>query len=170
MIEKTLEENKNEVLLNMNNNIYDDPAFKSVLKDIEKNFGKGSIMKLGDTVNSAIDVIPSGSFLLDRAIGVGGYPKGRIIEIYGLEFSGKNTLSLHAICESQKNNGRAAFIDAEHALDPRYAQNIGVDIKNLVVAQPDSGEQALDILEMLVKSNTIDIVVVDSVAALVPKA
>ncbi|AGR41965.1 recombinase RecA [Spiroplasma diminutum] len=171
MIEKTLEKNKNEVLLNMsNNNIYDDPAFKNVLKDIEKTFGKGSIMKLGDSVNSVIEVIPSGSFLLDRAIGVGGYPKGRIIEIYGPESSGKTTLSLHAIAEAQKNEGRAAFIDAEHALDPRYAQNIGVDINNLVVAQPDSGEQALDILEMLVKSNTIDIVVVDSVAALVPKA
>ncbi|WP_342275644.1 recombinase RecA [Spiroplasma endosymbiont of Cantharis lateralis] len=171
MIEKILEKNTNEVLLNMSdNNIYDDPAFKSVLKDIEKTFGKGSIMKLGDAANSAIEVIPTGSFLLDRAIGVGGYPKGRIIEIYGPESSGKTTLSLHAICEAQKNNGRAAFIDAEHALDPKYAQNIGIDIKNLVVAQPDSGEQALDILEMLIKSNTIDIVVVDSVAALVPKA
>ncbi|ALD66180.1 recombinase RecA [Spiroplasma cantharicola] len=171
MIEKILEKNTNEVLLNMSdNNIYDDPAFKSVLKDIEKTFGKGSIMKLGDSANSAIEVIPTGSFLLDRAIGVGGYPKGRIIEIYGPESSGKTTLSLHAIAEAQKNNGRAAFIDAEHALDPRYAQNIGIDIKNLVVAQPDSGEQALDILEMLIKSNTIDIIVVDSVAALVPKA
>ncbi|WP_408640667.1 recombinase RecA [Spiroplasma taiwanense] len=169
-MEQELNKNKNEVILNMDReNIYDDPAFKSVLKDIEKTFGKGSIMKLGDDNIVSIETISSGSFLLDRAIGIGGYPKGRIIEIYGPESSGKTTLSLHAISEAQKNNGRAAFIDAEHALDPRYAKNIGVDIKNLVVAQPDSGEQALDILEMLVKSNTMDIIVIDSVAALVPK-
>ncbi|WP_208057202.1 recombinase RecA [Spiroplasma chinense] len=154
----------------MANDIYDDPNFKAVLKDIEKTFGKGSIMRLGDKANQYIEALPSGSFLIDRAIGIGGYPKGRIVEIYGPESSGKTTLSLHAIAESQKLGGRAAFIDAEHALDPRYAKNLGVDIENLIVAQPDSGEQALDILEMLVKSSTLDIVVIDSVAALVPKA
>ncbi|WP_053230347.1 recombinase RecA [Spiroplasma culicicola] len=153
----------------MENNIYDDPNFKAMIKDIEKTFGKGSIMRLGDKAEMLIEATPTGSFLLDRAIGIGGYPKGRIVEIFGPESSGKTTLSLHAIAEAQKKQGRAAFIDAEHALDPRYAQNLGVDIKNLIVAQPDSGEQALDILEMLVKSNTIEIVVVDSVAALVPK-
>ncbi|AOG60220.1 recombinase A [Spiroplasma helicoides] len=170
MIKKE-EKNINEgAILNMDNNIYDDPSFKAVLKDIEKTFGKGSIMRLGDKIDGIVDCISTGSFLLDRAIGIGGYPKGRIIEIFGPESSGKTTLSLHAIAEAQKANGRAAFIDAEHALDPRYAKNLGVDIENLIVAQPDSGEQALDILEMLVKSGTMEIVVVDSVAALVPKS
>ena len=169
MIKEIFEKTKNEAILNMENNIYDDPEFKAVLKDIEKTFGKGSIMRLGDKANSLIEATPTGSFLLDKAIGIGGYPKGRVVEIYGPESSGKTTLSLHAIAEAQKLGGRAAFIDAEHALDPRYAKNLGVDINNLIVAQPDSGEQALDILEMLVKSNTINIVVVDSVAALVPK-
>lgn len=158
-----------EVVLKMADNIYDDPDFLNVIKDIEKTFGKGSIMRLGDKVNSTIEAIPSGSFLIDRAIGIGGYPKGRIIEIFGPESSGKTTLTLHAVAEAQKQGGRAAFIDAEHALDPKYAKNLGVDIENLVVAQPDSGEQALDILEMLVKSKTISLVVIDSVAALVPK-
>ncbi|ASP28538.1 recombinase A [Spiroplasma corruscae] len=170
MIKEILENNEKEVVLNMSKNPYDDPAFKNVLKEIEKTFGKGSIMKLGDNVSLEHDSISTGSFLLDRAIGIGGLPKGRIIEIFGPESSGKTTLSLHVIAEAQKSSGRAAFIDAEHALDPKYAKNIGVDINNLIVAQPDTGEQALDILEMLVKSNTIDVVVVDSVAALVPKA
>ncbi|QBQ07511.1 recombinase A [Spiroplasma gladiatoris] len=169
MIKNTDTNLEKEVIFNMDN-IYDDPNFKAVLKDIEKTFGKGSIMRLGDKANNLIDTISSGSFLIDKAIGIGGYPKGRIIEIFGPESSGKTTLSLHAISEAQKNKGRAAFIDAEHALDPRYAKNLGVDVENLIVAQPDSGEQALDILEMLVKSNTMDIVVVDSVAALVPKS
>ncbi|QGS51729.1 recombinase RecA [Spiroplasma tabanidicola] len=167
---KKIESNVNEgFVLNMEN-IYDDPNFKAVLKDIEKTFGKGAIMRLGDKANNFIEALPSGSFLIDNAIGIGGYPKGRIIEIFGPESSGKTTLSLHAIAEAQKNKGRAAFIDAEHALDPKYAKNLGVDIENLIVAQPDSGEQALDILEMLVKSNTMDVIVVDSVAALVPKS
>ncbi|KAJ3618749.1 hypothetical protein Zmor_008761 [Zophobas morio] len=150
-------------------NIYDDPKLISVLKDIEKSFGKGAIMKLGDKADLDIEVIPTGSFLIDQAIGVGGYPKGRIVEIYGPESSGKTTLTLHAIAEAQKAGGTAAFIDAEHALDPKYAKNIGVDLKNLIVSQPESAEQALDILEMLVKSNAVDILIVDSVAALVPK-
>ncbi|KAF5301849.1 hypothetical protein FQR65_LT19181 [Abscondita terminalis] len=149
--------------------LYDDPRLKDVLKDIEKQFGKGAIMKLGEDLDTFVQASPSGSFLLDNAIGIGGYPKGRIVEIYGPESSGKTTLSLHAIAEAQKKGGNVAFIDAEHALDPKYARNLGIDIKNLIVAQPDSGEQALDIVEMLVKSNTMDIIVVDSVAALVPK-
>ncbi|WP_146638084.1 recombinase RecA [Spiroplasma clarkii] len=157
------------MVINLAENIYEDPEFLNVIKEIEKTFGKGSIMRLGDKANALIEAIPSGSFLIDRAIGIGGYPKGRIIEIFGPESSGKTTLSLHAVAETQKFGGRAAFIDAEHALDPKYAKNLGVDIENLVVAQPDSGEQALDILEMLVKSKTISLVVVDSVAALVPQ-
>lgn len=170
-ITKKTKDIESEVLFSMEKNeLYEDPNFKQVLKDIEKTFGKGAVMQLGDDAESFVEASPSGSFLLDNAIGIGGYPKGRIIEIYGPESSGKTTLSLHAIAESQKNGGRAAFIDAEHALDPKYARNIGVDIKNLIVSQPDSGEQALDILEMLVKSGTMDIIVIDSVAALVPKA
>ncbi len=139
------------------------------LKQIEKQFGKGSIMKLGDKVYEKMDVIPTGSLKLDMALGVGGYPKGRIIEIYGPESSGKTTLALHAIAEAQKQGGYAAFIDAEHALDPKYAKALGVDIDNLILSQPDTGEQALEIVEQLVRSNAISIVVVDSVAALVPK-
>ncbi|WP_034942495.1 recombinase RecA [Williamsoniiplasma somnilux] len=152
-------------------NVWEDENLKEVLRDIEKNFGKGSIMSLGDDNKILIkEVIPTGSFLIDQAIGIGGYPKGRIIEIFGPESSGKTTLGLHAIAEAQKKGGIAAFIDVEHALDANYAKSLTVDIKNLLVAQPDNGEQALDILEMLVKSNTIDIVILDSVAALVPKA
>ncbi|WP_373423242.1 recombinase RecA [Mesoplasma lactucae] len=167
---------KNEVLTQMakdkkDDDIWNDETLKGLLKDIEKSFGKGSIHRYGDVeVSSKQEVISSGSILLNNAIGVNGYPKGRITEIYGPESSGKTTLALHAIAESQKTGGVAAFIDAEHALDPRYAKRIGVDINNLLVSQPDNGEQALDILEMLVKSNTIDIVVIDSVAALVPKS
>ncbi len=139
------------------------------LKSIEKQFGKGSIMKLGDKVYEHMEVVPTGSLALDIALGVGGYPKGRIIEIYGPESSGKTTLALHAIAEAQKQGGYAAFIDAEHALDPKYAKALGVDIDNLILSQPDTGEQALEIVEQLVRSNAIAIVVIDSVAALVPK-
>ena len=144
-------------------------SLEETFKQIEKQFGKGSIMKLGEKVYDNMEVIPSGSISLDMALGVGGYPKGRIIEIYGPESSGKTTFALHAIAEAQKMGGYAAFIDAEHALDPRYAKKLGVDIDNLVLSQPDTGEQALEIVEHLVRSNAVDIVVVDSVAALVPK-
>lgn len=145
-------------------------ALEAALKSIEKEFGKGSIMRLGDEVDKKIDVISSGSITLDKALGVGGYPKGRIIEIYGPESSGKTTFALHAIANAQKQGGYAAFIDAEHALDPVYAKNLGVDIENLILSQPDSGEQALEIAEALIKSGSIDVLVVDSVAALVPEA
>ena len=145
-------------------------ALQEALKKIEKEFGKGSIMRLGDEIDKKIEVIPSGSIALDKALGVGGYPKGRIIEIYGPESSGKTTFALHAIANAQKNGGYAAFIDAEHALDPVYAKNLGVDIENLILSQPDNGEQALDIAEALIKSGSVDILVVDSVAALVPEA
>lgn len=145
-------------------------ALKDALKAIQKQFGEGSVMKLGERANINIDVISSGSLLLDYALGIGGYPKGRIIEIYGPESSGKTTVALHAIAEAQKKGGRAAFIDAEHAIDPSYAKNLGVDIDELILSQPDSGEQAMEIVDMLVKSNAIDLIVVDSVAALVPQA
>lgn len=147
-----------------------DALLNEALKTIEKEYGKGSIMRLGDRVDVSVDVIPSGSLSLDQALGIGGYPKGRIIEIYGPESSGKTTLALHAIAECQKAGGRCAFIDAENAIDPVYAKNLGVDIDDLILSQPDSGEQALDICELLVKSGAIDLVVVDSVAALVPQA
>ncbi len=147
-----------------------DQALDQVLQDIEKQFGKGSIMKLGDNKNKEISVTSSGSITLDIALGVGGYPKGRIIEIFGPESSGKTTFALHAIAEVQKAGGRAAFIDAEHALDPVYARNLGVDIDELLLSQPDTGEQALEICEALVRSEAVNIVVIDSVAALVPKA
>ena len=145
-------------------------ALEEALKKIEKEFGKGSIMRLGDEADRKIEAIPSGSIALDKALGVGGYPKGRIIEIYGPESSGKTTFALHAIANAQKNGGFAAFIDAEHALDPVYAKALGVDIENLILSQPDNGEQALDIAEALIKSGSVDILVVDSVAALVPEA
>ena len=141
-----------------------------VLKQIQKTFGKGAVMKLGERQAVDVSVIPSGSLLLDEALGVGGYPKGRIIEIFGPESSGKTTLALHAIAECQKQGGRAAFIDAEHAIDPVYAKNLGVDIDELILSQPDSGEQALEIAEMLADSGAIDLLIVDSVAALVPQA
>jgi recombination protein RecA len=147
-----------------------DQALEQVLADIEKQFGKGAIMKLGAEETREIDVISSGSLTLDIALGVGGYPKGRIIEIYGPESSGKTTVALHAIAEVQKAGGRAAFIDAEHALDPVYARNLGVNINELLLSQPDTGEQALEICEALVRSEAVNIVVIDSVAALVPKA
>ena len=147
-----------------------DNKLTQVLSDIEKQFGKGAIMKLGDSKHMEIDVTSSGSISLDVALGVGGYPKGRIIEIYGPESSGKTTFTLHAIAEVQKQGGRAAFIDAEHALDPVYAKNLGVDINELLLSQPDTGEQALEICEALVRSEAVNIVVIDSVAALVPQA
>lgn len=140
------------------------------MSQIEKQFGKGSIMRLGDQKTIKMEVIPTGSLSLDIALGIGGFPRGRIIEIYGPESSGKTTVALHAIAETQKRNGIAAFIDAEHALDPNYAKNLGVDVDNLIVSQPDTGEQALEIAEALVRSGAVDIIVVDSVAALVPKA
>ena len=145
-------------------------ALEAALKSIEKEFGKGSVMRLGDQVDRKIEVVSSGSIALDKALGVGGYPKGRIIEIYGPESSGKTTFALHALANAQKNGGYAAFIDAEHALDPVYAKNLGVDVENLILSQPDSGEQALEIAEALIKSGSVDLIVVDSVAALVPEA
>lgn len=147
-----------------------DKTLEQVLADIEKQFGKGSIMKLGDESHNEIDTVSSGSLTLDIALGVGGYPKGRIIEIYGPESSGKTTFALEAIAEVQKAGCKAAFIDAEHALDPVYAKNLGVDINDLLLSQPDTGEQALEICEALVRSEAISIVVIDSVAALVPQA
>lgn len=145
-------------------------ALQAATEKIEKSFGKGSIMKLGDDSVEAVDVIPTGSIGLNAALGVGGYPRGRIIEIYGPESSGKTTLAIHAIAEAQKNGGIAAFIDAEHAFDRFYAAKLGVDIDNLWISQPDNGEQALDIAEQLIRSSAIDIIVIDSVAALTPKA
>ncbi|MDG5789019.1 recombinase RecA [Evansella sp. AB-P1] len=145
-------------------------ALDMALRQIEKQFGKGSIMKLGEQAEQRVSTVSSGALALDIALGVGGYPKGRIIEIYGPESSGKTTVALHAIAEVQRNGGQAAFIDAEHALDPVYAQNLGVNIDELLLSQPDTGEQALEIAEALVRSGAVDMIVVDSVAALVPKA
>ena len=145
-------------------------ALMQALKSIEKQYGKGSVMKLGEKTDTRIEVVSSGSLALDAALGVGGYPRGRVIEIYGPESSGKTTFALHAIAEVQKTGGTAAFIDAEHALDPAYAAKLGVDTDELLVSQPDTGEQALEIAEALVRSGAIDILVIDSVAALVPRA
>jgi recombination protein RecA len=145
-------------------------ALDMALRQIEKQFGKGSIMKLGEQTDQRISTVSSGSITLDIALGIGGYPRGRIIEVYGPESSGKTTVALHAIAEVQRNGGQAAFIDAEHALDPEYAQKLGVDIDELLLSQPDTGEQALEIAEALVRSGAVDILVIDSVAALVPKA
>ena len=154
----------------MSEKINKDKALDDVLASLEKQFGKGAVMLLGDNHHAEVEVSSSGSLSLDLALGVGGYPKGRIIEIYGPESSGKTTFALHAIAEIQKQGGRAAFIDAEHALDPVYAKNLGVNINELLLSQPDTGEQALEICEALVRSNAINIVVIDSVAALVPQA
>lgn len=145
-------------------------ALENALKQIEKQFGKGSIMKMGEKTDTQVSTVSSGSLALDIALGIGGYPRGRIIEIYGPESSGKTTVALHAIAEVQKQGGQAAFIDAEHALDPKYAQALGVNIDELLLSQPDTGEQALEIAEALVRSGAVDIIVIDSVAALVPKA
>ena len=158
MSDKTKEKNTSEDILN------------ATLKEIRKQFGEGAVMKLGDKNAVSVDVIPTGSLVLDEVLGVGGYPRGRVIEIYGPESSGKTTFALHAIAEVQKIGGRAAFVDAEHAIDPLYAKSLGVNIDELILSQPDSGEQALDIANMLIRSQAIDLVVVDSVAALVPQA
>lgn len=145
-------------------------ALEAALAQIEKQFGKGSVMRLGETTGMNVESIPTGSLELDIALGVGGLPRGRIVEIFGPESSGKTTVALHSIAEAQKLGGSAAFVDAEHALDPLYAKNLGVDIDNLIVSQPDTGEQALEITEALVRSGAIDVIVIDSVAALVPRA
>ena len=145
-------------------------ALETALQQIEKNFGKGTVMRLGDKPEMNVDAIPTGSLALDAALGIGGVPKGRIIEIYGPESSGKTTLALHIVAEAQKKGGEVAFVDAEHALDPTYAAAIGVDIDSMLVSQPDTGEQALEITDALVRSGAVDVVVVDSVAALTPRA
>ena len=145
-------------------------ALELVMGQIEKQFGKGAVMKLGEVPHVNVDAISTGALTLDIALGVGGLPRGRIIEIFGPESSGKTTVALHIVAEAQKAGGEAAFIDAEHALDPVYAKKLGVDIDNLIVSQPDTGEQALEITEALVRSGAIDVIVIDSVAALVPKA
>ena len=163
MAEKT---KKNENV----NNAGKKEAIDEALKQIEKAYGEGSIMRLGNAPKTDVEVIPTGSLSIDIALGIGGLPRGRITEIYGPESSGKTTLTLHVIAEAQKLGGEVAFIDAEHALDPNYAQNLGVDIDRLIVSQPDTGEQALEIAEALARSNAIDVIVIDSVAALVPKA
>ncbi len=154
----------------MNNTIkHRSKALESTLQSLEKRFGRGSLMRLGDRAHVKVETIPTGCLKLDLALGVGGFPKGRVIEIYGPESSGKTTLALHAIAEMQKSGGTAAFVDAEHALDPVYASKLGVDTENLYVAQPDCGEQALEVVEALVRSGAVDIIVIDSVAALVPR-
>ena len=145
-------------------------ALKLTLDKLDKTYGKGTVMKMGDTVVEDMEVIPTGSLGMDVALGVGGYPRGRVVEIYGPESSGKTTLTLHAIAEAQKNGGIAAFIDAEHAFDRYYAENLGIDIENLIISQPDNGEQALEIADNLIRSGAIDIIVIDSVAALTPKS
>jgi len=145
-------------------------AVDVAVTQIERQFGKGSIMRLGDRKKVDVDVIPTGSVSLDAALGIGGFPRGRVVEVYGPEASGKTTLALHVVAEAQKSGGLAAFVDAEHALDPKYAKNLGVDTINLLVSQPDSGEQALEIVETLVRSGALDVIVIDSVAALVPRA
>src|SRR6202167_4271039 len=147
-----------------------DKALETALAQIERQFGRGAVMRLGDDARAPVEVIPSGSISLDAALGIGGYPRGRIVEIYGPESSGKTSLALHAVANAQKGGGIAAFIDAEHALDPEYAKKLGVDTDALLVSQPDTGEQALEIMDMLIRSGAIDIVVVESVAPLVPKA
>jgi len=145
-------------------------ALELAMTQIDRQFGKGSIMRLGDEKIADIEAIPTGSISLDAALGIGGFPRGRVVEIFGPESSGKTTLALHAIAEAQKRGGLAAFIDAEHALDAKYSKNLGVDTENLLISQPDTGEQALEIAETLIRSGALDIVVIDSVAALVPKA
>ena len=154
----------------MAENVEKKKALEAAMSQIEKQFGKGSVMKLGEFKAMEIEAIPTGALSLDMALGIGGVPRGRIIEVFGPESSGKTTLALHVIAEAQKMGGEAAFIDAEHALDPVYAKKLGVDIDNLIVSQPDTGEQALEITESLVRSGALDVIVVDSVAALVPKA
>ena len=151
------------------NNVDKNKALELAMKQIKKEYGDGSIMKMGENVHMKVEVIPTGSINLDAALGLGGFPRGRVIEVYGAESSGKTTIALHAIAEAQKMGGIAAFIDAEHALDPKYAAALGVDVEELLISQPDYGEQALEIADMLVRSGAVDIIIVDSVAALVPK-
>src|SRR5438874_8980897 len=145
-------------------------ALELAMAQIDKNFGKGSVMRLGEEVRQPISVIPTGSIALDVALGIGGLPRGRVVEVYGPEASGKTTVALHAVANAQRNGGIAAFIDAEHALDPEYARNLGVDTDAMLVSQPDTGEQALEIVDMLIRSGALDVIVIDSVAALVPRA
>ncbi|CAM5673666.1 Protein RecA [Streptomyces tendae] len=145
-------------------------ALDAALAQIERQFGKGAVMRMGERPNEPIEVIPTGSTALDVALGVGGLPRGRVVEVYGPESSGKTTLTLHAVANAQKAGGQVAFVDAEHALDPEYAKKLGVDIDNLILSQPDNGEQALEIVDMLVRSGALDLIVIDSVAALVPRA
>ena len=164
-VAKTLDEKEKDAIQEGKNK-----ALKMALDKIEKDFGKGSIMRLGDKTSVNCECIPTGALALDIALGIGGVPRGRIIEIYGPESSGKTTLAQHIVANCQKKGGIAAFIDAEHALDPEYAKNLGVDIDQLLISQPDTGEQALEIAEELVRSGAIDVIVIDSVAALVPKA
>ena len=163
---KVVKSTKNQELENKEKN----KALEAAINQITDNFGKGSVMKLGQQKAMDVESISTGSLSLDLALGIGGLPKGRIVEIYGPESSGKTTLTLHIIAEAQKNGGSAAFIDVEHALDPTYAKNVGVDVNSLLISQPDDGEQALEITEALIKSGELDVLVVDSVAALVPKA
>lgn len=170
MAKESKNSNKNQLVEQVTDMSEKAKALQKALDQIEKDFGKGSVMKLGDTSNLEIDTTSTGSLSIDLAVGIGGLPKGRIIEIYGPESSGKTTVTLHAVAEAQKNGGIAAFIDAEHALDPIYAKAIGVNVDDLIVSQPDTGEQALEIAEALIRSGAIDLIVVDSVAALVPKA
>jgi len=147
-----------------------DKALEAALAQIDKNFGKGSIMRMGEKGTMAIEAVPTGALALDLALGVGGLPRGRVVEIYGPESSGKSTLAMHVVAEAQRNGGVCAYIDAEHAMDPVYAKAIGVDIDQLLISQPDTGEQALEIVDMLVRSGALDVVVIDSVAALTPRA
>ena len=154
----------------MSSNPNREKALDAALAQIDKSYGKGSIMRLGDEVRAPIEIIPTGSVALDIALGIGGLPRGRVVEIYGPESSGKTTVALHAVAEAQRKGGIAAFIDAEHALDPEYAKKLGVDTDALLVSQPDTGEQALEIMDMLIGSGALDVVVIDSVAALVPRA
>ena len=170
MAKESKNSNKNQLVEQVTDMSEKAKALQKALDQIEKDFGKGSVMKLGDTSNLEIDTTSTGSLSIDLAVGIGGLPKGRIIEIYGPESSGKTTVTLHAVAEAQKNGGIAVFIDAEHALDPIYAKAIGVNVDDLIVSQPDTGEQALEIAEALIRSGAIDLIVVDSVAALVPKA
>ncbi len=155
--------------MNEKESLNQEQALQEALKTIQKQFGKGSVMVLGENEFVDVEALPSGIMALDKALGIGGYPKGRVIEIYGPESSGKTTVALHAVAETQKHGGKVAFIDAEHAIDPSYAQNLGVDIDELILSQPDTGEQAMDIADILIKSGAIDLVIVDSVAALVPE-
>src|ERR1700733_11289869 len=147
-----------------------DKALGAALSQIEKQFGKGSIMRMGETVHMAIEAIPTGALSLDLALGIGGLPRGRIVEIYGPESSGKSTLAMHVVAEAQRNGGICAYVDAEHAMDPVYAKAIGVNIDDLLISQPDTGEQALEIADMLIRSGALDVLVIDSVAALTPRA